>query len=125
MIEITNEVRFWLDVIGLVGGALGLLSGGAWWMIRHSLVTHTALETKMVPLHGTLGEHDRRITAVETGLRHLPTTDDWVALREQMLRMEGTIGNLGTQIGAVRETIERIERPLNVLIDGKLKAREA
>lgn len=122
MPEISADIRFWLDLLALAGGAIGVIAGAAWWLIRHSLVTHLALEEKMAPVNTALGEHDRRITAVETGLNHLPNTEDWQAMREQMIRLEGGMNNMGTQMTAVRETMERIERPLNVLIDGKLKA---
>ncbi len=122
MFEIPIAIRFWIDLIGLIGGAVGVLAGAAWWLIRHSLVTHTALEGKMAPLGTVLDDHGNRIAKVENDMKHLPSGDDWHSVREQMIRLEGGINNLETQVTAVRETMERIERPLNVLIDGKLKA---
>ena len=122
MPEISTEMRFWLDLLALAGGAIGVVAGAAWWLIRHSLVTHLALEEKMAPVNSTLDTHDKRITKVETDMQHLPSRNDWHEVREQMIRMEGGLGKLETQVVAVRETMERIERPLNVLIDGKLKA---
>ena len=44
---------------------------------------------------------------------------------EVEIRLEGGIDNINTEVKSIHETMERIERPLNVLIDGKLKARGA
>lgn len=125
MLEIPATIRFWVDLLTIVGGMLGVISALMWWIIRHSLVTHKALGDALEPIGNQVDEHHERITRLENDVAHLPDAGAWQEMREQMIRLEGGIDNINTEVKSIHETMERIERPLNVLIDGKLKARGA
>jgi hypothetical protein len=122
LLQIPSAIRFWIDVLSLVAGVLSVLGALAIYLFRASVVTHPALANALAPISKALLQDDRRLAKLEGDIDRLPDADDWSEMRDRMTRLEGGIENIGTRVEAIGETMERIERPLNVLIDGKLKA---
>ena len=120
--DIPSSARFWVDVLTLIGGAAGLFSGAAWWVIRQSLVTHKSLADTIGPLGEDIDAQGARISVLETDMKHMPSSSEISDLRERMTRLEGTAQAIRVEVQGVHELLERIERPLNVLVDGALKA---
>ena len=117
-----------LEITSLVGGLLGALAGAAIWVTRNTFVTKTDLQTKFedhgkrhVALDSRLAEGESRFAVIETELKHLPKADDIQALTSRVGAVEQTMSGFGAQLDGLREVLERVERPLNVLIDHQLK----
>ncbi len=121
--EIPATIRFWVDVLTITLSVLGFLAASGIWLMRQSVVTHKALAETLEPIGLQVDQHGARITQLEGDLAHMPDGGEWIDLRERMTRLEGGIEKIETQVSSIHETMERIERPLNVLIDEKLKAR--
>ena len=122
MFQIPDAIRTWVDILVIIGGIGGWVATAAWRVMRLSLVTHADLSAGLGPIGEQVDEIDRRMAKVEGDIAHLPDSGEWAEMREQMIRLEGGVSNIDTQVRGLRDTMERIERPLNVLIDGKLKA---
>ncbi len=120
--DIPSSARFWVDVLTLIGGFVGLFSGAAWWVIRQSLVTHKDMAETIGPLGEDMDAQGARISVLETDMKHMPSSSEISDLRERMTRLEGTAQAIRVEVQGVHELLERIERPLNVLVDGALKA---
>jgi hypothetical protein len=123
ILEIPATIRFWVDLLTILGGMLGATASVMWRLARQSLVTHKTLGDVLEPIGQQVDQHHDRITKLETNIAHLPDAASFSEMREQMIRLGGGIDKITTEIGAVKETMDRIERPLNVMIDQHLKAR--
>lgn len=123
MLEIPEAIRFWIDLFAVMGGAVGVICGVAWFVIRSALVTHQALGRALEPMGVQMDDHAERLSKLEGDIRQMPDARAWGDMREQMVRLEGGVDAIRTETRGLRETMERIERPLNVLVDAKLKQR--
>lgn len=123
--DLPTTLRFWVDLLSLLGGAVGAMAAIVFWAIRQSLVTKKELADTVGPMGEDMDSQSARIAALEGEVKHMPTGPEMADLRERMTRIEGVAGNIQTQVVGIHELLERIERPLNVLIDGKLKASNA
>jgi len=121
-------IKVGLELAAIVGGLLGAVGGCAAWLTRNALVTKTDLNERFAEHEAThghldkrLGEGDRRFAVIETELKHLPKADDIHKLTDRVGAVEQTMSGFGAQLDGLREVLERVERPLNVLIDHQLK----
>ncbi len=123
VLEIPAAIRFWVDLFCIVSSLLGVVSTVAWHLVRGSFVSYRAMAEALEPMGEMLDKHDGRIMKLESDFEHLPDSSEFAELRDRMTRIEGVALNIDTKVSGVYEVLERIERPLNVLIDGKLKDR--
>lgn len=121
MLQVPEAVRFWIDLFAVIGGAISVLCGVAWFVIRNALVTHQALSHALEPMGTQMDDHGDRISKLESDLGHMPDAKAWSDMGQQMVRLQGGIDAISIETRGLRETMERIERPLNVLVDAKLK----
>lgn len=54
-------------------------------------------------------DHGRRIQAIESELKHLPSKDDVAELKLSLTEMKGQLGTLDSELGSVTRTVRRIE----------------
>ena len=118
----------WLDItlkiIGLVGGLLGAIGGGAVWVARQTLVTQDDLRERFEEHEEDHKKLDERLVAgelqfatIQADLGHLPDHQDIFDIRERISAVEGEVKALGATIDGLKEVLERIERPLNVIVE--------
>lgn len=117
-----------LEITGLVGGLLGGIASVVVWVTRNALVTKTDLNERFAQhaashaaIETRLGDGNQRFAVIETELGHLPKAHDINELTNRIAEVEQTMSGFGAQLGGLREVLERVERPLNVLIDHQLK----
>jgi hypothetical protein len=122
--SLSDGINFWVNVLTVVGGALGALAALVTWMVRQSLVTHTGLATSLAPHIELVGKHETRLTQLEADVEHLPPSSDWSDVRERLVRVEAGQSTIEAQLNGIKNLMERIERPLNVLVDAKLRAEK-
>lgn len=113
-----------LKIAGLVGGVLGAIGGGAVWLARHTLVTQDDLRERFdeheedhKELDKRLAEGERQFEAIKTDLSHLPDHNDISDLKDRIGAVEGSVKALEATIDGLRDVLERIERPLNILVE--------
>lgn len=116
-----QDLGVWLEIFAAVGGVLGAVASAATWLARHSLVTHRDLATAMRPLADRAEATERRVLAVEVAVEHLPHVADMTALQTQISSLQVRSEQIATGLQGVRDILERIERPLNVLVDSHMK----
>jgi hypothetical protein len=92
LVSIANTVWVWLSV-----GRAG---------IEKKL---TEIGVKIDGLAGNIDVHDSRIQAVEAEQRHTPSKDDIKRLELDLTRITGDIGKLGSEVGGVARTVQRID----------------
>jgi hypothetical protein len=123
VLEIPAAIRFWVDVFCIVSTIIGVISTVGWHLVRGSFVSHRVLADTLEPMGEMIDKHGDRLLKLESDFEHMPDSSEFAELRDRMTRLEGVALNIQTQVTGVHELLERIERPLNVLIDGKLKDR--
>lgn len=106
----------WLGLFALiisVGGFLWshLTSGGKAAMTKLDAFI-AAREKKDAEINHDLAEHDRRIQAVESELKHMPDKDSVVDLKLAIAELRGSVGVLGETVGSVSRTVHRIDEYL-------------
>jgi len=117
-----------LKVGGLLTGLVGMIGGGLAWAARHTLVSQVDFEA-WVTGHGNahsaldrrLAEGETRFALLQSSLDHLPDHDDVAELKERITKVEGSVEALGERIDGLREVLERVERPLNLLVDHHMR----
>lgn len=119
-----------LEITGLVGGLLGGIASVVVWVTRNALVTKTDLNERFAEhskshaaIDARLGDGNQRFAVIETELGHLPKAADIKELTNRVGAVEQTMSGFGAKLDGLGEVLERVERPLNVLIDAQLKKR--
>ncbi len=118
----------WLDVVtriaAIVGGLLGFIGGVALWVVRSTLATKEDLRKSFAAhdvehdeLNKRLEEGERQFATIMADLEHLPGQHDLMEIRDRIAGVEGEVKALGATIDGLREVLERVERPLNRLVD--------
>jgi hypothetical protein len=117
-----------LEITALVGGLLGGIASVVVWVTRNALVTKTDLNERFsehnkahTAIDTRLSDGNQRVAVIENELQHLPKADDIKELTNRVGAVEQTMSGFGAQLDGLREVLERVERPLNVLIDHQLK----
>ncbi len=68
-----------------------------------------ALASKVEQMSTVLDQHDSRIQAIESEIKHLPTKESLHDLTVQVTAMSGKLGGFDTELGSVSRTVRRIE----------------
>jgi hypothetical protein len=68
-----------------------------------------------------LAEGERQFAAIKMDIDHLPHVDDVGELKDRVVAVEGLIKVQTAMIEGLKEVLERIERPLNMIVEAKLK----
>jgi hypothetical protein len=127
------QLQDWIDlgfkIAGLVGGLLGSIGGVAVWMARRTLVTHDDLrasfdahDDRHKELDKRLADGERQFAVIRSDIEHLPDVDDLADLKDRVGDVEGSIRALTATVGGLKDVLERVERPLNILVEHHLKA---
>ena len=118
----------WLDlatrIAGIVGGVLGFLGGAVLWMARNTLATKAELHSSFEAhgeehdeLNRRLEEGESKFAAILADLEHLPGHSDLNDIRDRIAAVEGEVKALAATIDGLKEVLERVERPLNILVE--------
>ncbi|MEO0034331.1 MAG: hypothetical protein RLZZ501_354 [Pseudomonadota bacterium] len=117
-----------LQVAGPAGGLLGLIAGVAVWLARQTLVTHEDLrawraehDREHDALDRRLADGERQFAAILADLDHLPDQDDLDDIKTRIGDIEGSVRALVATIDGLKDVLERVERPLNILVEARLK----
>lgn len=97
--------RFWLDVLQL-GGVVAL--GVYTWVVNRTKVNRTAIRA----VEDSVGELSRRVSMVETDMRHLPQHSDMGELHEKVNAIANSIGKLEGELDGVGRTLSMINQHL-------------
>lgn len=122
--QLPDWIDIGLKVVGVIGGALGAIGGGVVYLARHTLVTQDDLrerfeehEADHKELDKRLVEGERQFAAIQADLEHLPDHEDIADLKDRIGAVEGSVQALGATIDGLKEVLERVERPLNILVE--------
>jgi len=121
MADIVPPVATWLELLSAIGGIMGMIGGGMIWLVKNSLVTRPDLSKALEPFGEQADAADRRLAVIETELRHMPTQRDLANLTERVANLATDVGKISVGIDGINNLLARIERPLNVLIDERMK----
>ena len=117
-----------LQLVEIVGALLGAAGGLLWFVARRSMVTKEEM-AKHETEHGEV--HDRiearfqrgeeRFNALSTSIANLPGRPEHEAMKVQLVAVDRAVGQLSTQLNGVEQLLIRIERPLNIMVEEKLR----
>lgn len=94
--------------MGVVGGLLGIVNI-AWTLVgKGSKGIVDKLEKNRVDLI----DHDRRIQALESELKHIPSAAAFTDLRVAVTKLEGHLSRLDDAVGRVSATVRSIDNYL-------------
>jgi hypothetical protein len=93
----------------------------AQWSVRHAFATKDDLAAAVAPVRTELQGQERRMSALEAELKHAPTHADLEAIRSGLVSVQTHVAGLSENVRGVNETLGRIERPLNLLLEHHLK----
>ena len=102
MVMELKDLLMWLGVAGTLLG----IANTAWIMFGRAA---KPLTDKIAEYRKDLVDHDRRIQAVESELRHLPSRLDVSKLEITTTRLEGDLKTLNDQLGTLNHTVRRID----------------
>lgn len=130
----SDQVRTAIELLAALGSIASVIVAGLAWVARSSFVTHRGLNSALGPIGDQLDDHQTRIAGLEGRVEQMPSGQEWSMITERLGRLDGGQSQLVTMIDGLRgemksenvglrEVLSRIERPLNVLIDNKLKAQ--
>lgn len=130
----SDQVRTAIELLAALGSIASVIVAGLAWVARSSFVTHSGLNLALEPIGSQLDDHQTRLADLEGRVEQMPSAQEWSRLTERLGRLDGGQAELGTKIDGLRrelksditgiqDVLTRIERPLNVLIDNKLKTQ--
>lgn len=108
-----EHLNQWLSALALV---ISIITALGLWLSKPSKEMAAKIETvrcdqekfETVYFEGAKG-HDRRIQAVETELRHLPTSDDFGRLQITVTKVEGDMKRIEETLTRVGRVVDRID----------------
>lgn len=130
---VASDWPAWVDLLfkGLagIGGVAGMVGGLAMALARRTFATKNEVRRSFEKhdviheeLERQLADGAKEFAAIKANLTHLPSQDDIADVKERIAAVEGSVRALGATIDGVREILERVERPLNILIEHHMKA---
>lgn len=120
--------RLILEVLGAISTVLAAVFAGLHWTVRREMVSRSDLARYQAEhddahelLAQRLAEGERQFAAIKMDIDHLPHIDDVGELKDRVVVVEGLIKVQTAMIEGLKEVLERIERPLNMIVAAKLK----
>lgn len=110
--------KFWLDLLVLAGMVVNALY--TWVTSRHR-ATRAEIEAVKKDHLALIQDLDRRALVMEARIDALPGARDFNNALQQMTKMDGEIGILNERLAGFKESMERVERPLNLLVEAQMK----
>ncbi|HEY9081329.1 DUF2730 family protein [Magnetovibrio sp.] len=110
--------KFWLEVlllIGMVGNAIYT------WIVTRQGANKSEIEDLKKENRGL----EQRLLIQEAKLDALPGARDFHNALQQMTKMDGEIGILNERLAGFKESMERVERPLNLLVEAQMKGAKS
>lgn len=93
-----------------------LVLGAIVWAIRKGLASKDDLAAEartraeaMSELEDKLNQLDRRTLSIEADVKHLPTTEDFGAMREQLARVGSAVDNTARELDSINRALNRVE----------------
>ncbi len=125
----------WIDlalrVAGILGGVFSTVGMVAIWAIRQSLVTRDQMQAHVnrhAEEHRTLDKRledgERRFATIQKDLEHLPDADHWAELTGRVIAVEGSVNTMSAKFDGLKEVVERIEVPLNIIVENYIKGAQ-
>lgn len=107
----TNDLKDWLAILG---GVVALLATAVLWRLRGEFSSRTEVKT----LQDRVGLVEKDLGEIKVmlavRLENMPDHEDMGDIRTRLARVE-------EQVRGVGETMARIERPLNLLVEHHMK----
>jgi peptidoglycan hydrolase CwlO-like protein len=100
------------DLISKWGGLLALIISiitGIWTLISKST---KPFDDRLDAQDTSIKDHDRRIQAVESEIKHLPSSKDVSELTVLVTKLQGDLGVLDNSIKSLTRTVDRMDRAL-------------
>ncbi|TCS62572.1 DUF2730 family protein [Varunaivibrio sulfuroxidans] len=110
--------KFWLDTLVLAGMVVNALY--TWAMSRHR-ANRSEIEAVKNDHLALIQDLTQRALVMEARIDALPGARDFHGALQQMTKMDGEIGILNERLAGFKESLERVERPLNLLVEAQMK----
>jgi len=113
-----DAAKFWLEFILM----LGMVANAVYtWIVTRQSANKREIEALKEVHAGRLTDLDHRALSLEAKIDALPGSHDFHNALQQMTKMDGEIGVLNERLAGFKESMERVERPLNLLVEAQLK----
>jgi septal ring factor EnvC (AmiA/AmiB activator) len=117
-----------LRVLGAVGGVAGAFAALFMTLMRRTFATKDEVQKSFRDhsrahdaLDRQLADGAKEFAAIKTDLAHLPNQEDIADVKDRIAAVEGSVQALSATIDGLRQVLERVERPLNLLVQHHLK----
>lgn len=101
-VDVSEDIKSWLGAAALI---ISLLTSVYAWLTSGAKANTKRLDS----IDNQLTEHDRRIQATESELKHLPDKDDVNDLKLAISELRGTVGRLDENMSGISRTVRRVE----------------
>jgi predicted nucleic acid-binding Zn-ribbon protein len=85
--------------------------------LKKHLEDHEHIEDRHKETEKRLEDGAEKFATILADLDHLPNHKDISDLKDRIGAVEGSVKALGATINGLKDVIERIERPLNILVE--------
>lgn len=105
------------DVAAIIAGIGGLVASAVLWRLKGEF----ASKADMAATQARLDDVETDVAEIKVRLTMLPDHEDMAELKTRLASVEGSVRVVSTELAGVREVMERIERPLNLLVEHHMK----
>lgn len=101
------------DVAAIIAGLGGVVATAVLWRLKGEF----ASKADMKAAQDRLDEVETDVAEIKVRMTTLPDHEDMSELKTRLASVEGSVRVVSTELAGLREVMERIERPLNRLLD--------
>jgi len=112
------------DALGVVFAIWAVLSSaGLWWLSRQfaSKGEVEGLKKKDGELEKRIGATEEEVTAMKARMESLPDHEDFAEMKEKLANVDGSVKVAAAEIRGLKDVMQRIEQPLNLLVEHHLR----
>lgn len=127
-----SDIPAWVDLLfkalAGIGGLAGIFASMGMRLARRTFATRDEIQQRFdlhAQEHEALSERlaagEREFATIKADIAHLPDHDDIAEVKDRIGEVEGSVRALAATVEGLKEVLERVERPLNVLVTHHLK----
>lgn len=98
-----------IEIVRNWAGTLALIVSAASVIVVWIKSPGEAVARRLKEIGEALKAHDRRIQAVESEIKHLPTSDDFAELKISVTKVEGDTRRIDENVQSINRTVHRID----------------